>query len=150
MWENIRNFGTSIAPFANIATIIALFISIITLFLASGIRKSMLQKIERADFLEKSEAYIASLLAFRNMFYDDKDFVSDKHYRNILKKLTEIKNDYKNLLTWKEKQKIESLRRRITKYLNLKEDKKPESFGTDCADSLYSISTDLTKERRLL
>lgn len=150
MWESIINFGTSIAPLSNIATIIALFISIITLFLASGIRKSMLQRIERADFLEKSESYIASLLAFRNMFYDDKDIVSDKHYRNILKTLIEIIDDYKNLLPWKEKHKIKSLRRRITRYLKLKEDKKPDTFGTDCADSLHSISTDLTKERRLL
>ena len=87
MWESILNFGTSVAPLANIATIIALVISIITLCLASGIRKTMLQKIERADFLEKSEAYIASLLAYRNMFYDDKEIITDKQYLNILKTL---------------------------------------------------------------
>ncbi len=149
MWESILNFGTSVAPLANIATIIALVISIITLCLASGIRKTMLQKIERADFLEKSEAYIASLMAYRNMFYDDKEIITDKQYLNILKTLTEIKDDYANLLTLKEKRKIKSFRKRIIRYLKANQ-KKPESFGTDCADALHSIYTDLSKERRLL
>ncbi len=113
----------------------------------SGIRKSMLQRIERADFWEKSESHVANLIAYRSMFYNDSEIISDKHYKNILKTLTEIIDDYKNLLPWKEKRNIKSLRRRIKKYLKRK---KPELFATECADALHSISTDLAKERRLL
>lgn len=148
MWNSLTAFGASITPLANIATIIALFISIITLFLASGIRKSMLRKIEKADFLEKSESYIANLMACRNMFYEDKEIVSDKHYRNILKELTEIIDDFRNLLTWKEKHKINTFRRQVTRYL--KNNRRPTKFVDYCADSLHSIYTDLRKEKKML
>lgn len=148
MWECILDFGTFITPFANIATIVALLISVITLCLARGIRKSMLQRIERTDFLKRSESYIASLDAFRKMFYEDKDIISDKLYKKILKTLTEILDDYKNMLPWKEKTKIQLFRKRITRYL--KSAKKPKEFDIECANSLNSISTDLRKESKLL
>ena len=108
----------------------------------------MVRKVEREDFINRSEAYIASLTAYRSIFYDDKEIVSEKHYRNILKTLTEILDDFKNFLPWKEKRKIKKLRKHIINYL--KESEKPDAFDSYCVDSLHSISADLDRERKLL
>ena len=137
-----------VGHFADFAGIISLIISIITLKLASGIRSSMLERIEKKSFEDSAETLIDGLSSYRKMLSKDAEIINDDFYKNVHDTLIEILDDYRTILPHEIKGKIKRLDKRISCYLKKKN--KPNDFGRVCSDRLHSIISDLRKERGLL
>lgn len=142
----MHNWG-SVSQAADVLSILSFFLSCITLIIAGGIRKTLLKKIEKNDFKERSNYYIAQLKTYRQMFYEDKDVINDRHYANINKTLTEILDDFPNVLPLKTRINIKRLRSRITAYL---QDSEKNITDENCANCLHSIESDLNREARII
>lgn len=132
---------------ADLAGIISLIISIVTLVLASGIRKSMLRHIEKTDYLQDIDRQLTELQASYESLID-KDIPSDATSFTLLKsKLEVIPIRYEVILSKKVMQRVIALIDLVDKCKSNVSDVKTIQ---KCASQLHILILMLEKEKKLL
>lgn len=132
---------------ADLAGIISLIISIVTLVLASGIRKSMLRHIEKTDYLQDIDRQLTELQASYESLID-KDIPSDATSFTLLKsKLEVIPIRYEVILSKKVMQRVIALIDLVDKCKSNVSDVKTIQ---NCASQLHILILMLEKEKKLL
>ena len=132
---------------ADLAGIISLVISIVTLVLASGIRKSMLRHIEKTDYLQDIDRQLTELQASYESLID-KAIPTDATSFTLLKsKLEVIPIWYEVILSKKVMQRVIALIDLVEKCKsNLSDTKTIQT----CASQLHILILMLEKEKKLL
>lgn len=125
---------------ADLAGIISLIISIVTLVLASGIRKSMLRHIEKTDYLQDIDRQLTELQASYESLID-KDIPSDATSFTLLKSKLEV------ILSKKVMQRVIALIDLVDKCKSNVSDVKTIQ---NCASQLHILILMLEKEKKLL
>ena len=147
-WKSFCNFLDSLGPFANLASIISFFISLVTLILAGGIRHAILKANEKKDFRERAQSYVDVLRSYRSIYNKDSEVINDQYYRNISATLSEILAEFRHVLPLGYKHRIKSLNRLIKRQLNKK--KRRSNFGPLCVEKMGIIASDLRREKDIL
>lgn len=146
VWQSVCDYLAGLGAVSNLSSILSLVISIITLFLAGRIRRTMMRTLEKKNFRECAQSYVDTLRSYRSIYNNDPDVINNQYFKNISSTLTEILDEYRHILPIGTSRRIKSLNRSIKRHLN----KNKTNFGQKCSEKLNNIATELRKEKDIL
>ena len=133
---------------ADFAGIISLVLGIVTLRTTVGIRKNLLIRIEKSDFIQVIDSKIANLNSYHDTMTKDEVFYDENLLYKIDMDLDDIIIAYGTILPNYITSQIRKLRAHI-KDVCLK-DLNNKTAMRDCAKMLHSLASKLAKEKKLL
>lgn len=138
-------FWNVISNIASVLGILSFVISIITLFVAGGIKKSMMAHVESTDYRKEIQEHIAYFESCRELMIEDKCSV-ETYYGKLVARLDVIKTAYETILSPKLLKKINSL----TKQIEASMSNKSQHATRNQISQLAYIITELKKKEKMI
>lgn len=136
---------------ADILGVLAFLISVCTLFVARGIRKSMLAHVESSDYRKQIDQQISELEAYKNILLEENGSdINPKIFTKLAATLEDIKIAYETILPRPVLRRISSLIEHIRNDLNLTAGHASKQDIEKCISSLTYVVVELKKEKEIL
>lgn len=138
-------FWDVISNIANVLGILSFGVSIITLFIAGGIKRSMMAHVESTDYRKEIQEHIAYFESCRELMVEDKSSI-ETYYGKLVARLDVIKTAYETILSPKLIKKINSL----TKQIETSMSNKSQHATRNQISQLAYIITELKKKEKMI
>ena len=136
---------------ADILGVLAFLISVCTLLVARGIRKSMLAHVESSDYRKQIDQQISELEAYKKILLEENGSdISPKIFTKLAAMLEDIKIAYETILPRPVLRKISNLIEHIRNNLNLTTGHVTKQDIEKCISSLTYVVAELKKEKEML
>lgn len=138
-----------IAKIADIVGIVSLIISLVTLSVTRGIRKSMLAHVESSDYRKDIDEQINELDACRKLLIEGTS-LNDTFYPKLIAKLDDIRIAYETILPPKVIKQINNLIKLIGGSLSDVPPPHNQKVIRKCISQLGYVIAELKKEKNIL
>lgn len=138
-------FWDVLSKLTSVLGVLSFVISVITLFIAGGIKKSMMAHVENTDYRKEIQEHIAYFESCRELMVEDAAPV-ETYYGKLVARLDIIKTAYETILPAKLLKKINSL----TKQIETSISNKSQHATRNQISQLAYIITELKKKEKMI
>lgn len=133
---------------ADVVGVVSFLISIPTLVLASGIKRSILKYVEKNDYIRDIDNQLTELQASYEMLLEDDEKYGQNFLDLLVSKLEVFPIRYEAILSKKVIKQVNTLIKQIEE--KTKTNFSNKKYKQDCARQLHQIILTLEKEKKLL